>query len=197
MRRGLALALLYVATSAVASAQVHSGPAYPTPGVHASATNLPLRSRSGGFGHNPGFRNGFGDHGFRRHRYPGYVYYYPYYGYYGGDYPYDYYSADAYQQQPAAVVADPSPDDDRYGDHSFGSSQQTKAQPAAAEEQDPTVLVFRDGHKQEIRNYAIVGQVLWDFGAQGTHKIPLSDLDLEATRKLNDERGVDFVLPKT
>jgi hypothetical protein len=59
------------------------------------------------------------------------------------------------------------------------------------------VLVFRDGHKQEVRNYAIVGQMLWDFGANGTHKIPLSDLDLDTTRKLNDERGVDFVLPKT
>jgi len=39
--------------------------------------------------------------------------------------------------------------------------------------------------------------MLWDFGAQGTHKIPLSDLDLDTTRKLNDERGVEFVLPKT
>jgi len=196
MKRGLALALVTVATSAVVTAQVHSGPGHPTPGIHASATNLPPRL-SGGFGHNPGLRNGFGDRGFRRHRYPGYVYsYWPYYGYYGWDYPYDYYSADAYQEQPAAVAADPQPDD-RYGDHSFDSPGQAKAQPAAAQEQDPTVLVFRDGHKQEIRNYAIVGQVLWDFGAQGTHKIPLSDLDLETTRKLNDERGVDFVLPKT
>jgi len=39
--------------------------------------------------------------------------------------------------------------------------------------------------------------MLWDFGAKCIHKIPLSDLDLETTRKLNDERGVDFVLPKS
>jgi len=39
--------------------------------------------------------------------------------------------------------------------------------------------------------------MLWDFTAKGTHKIPLADLDLDTTRKLNDERGVDFVLPKT
>jgi hypothetical protein len=55
--------------------------------------------------------------------------------------------------------------------------------------------VFRDQHKQEVRNYAIVGQTLWSFGTQRTEKIPLSDLDLPATTKVNDEHGVDFRLP--
>jgi hypothetical protein len=58
-----------------------------------------------------------------------------------------------------------------------------------------TVLVFRDQHKQEVQNYAIVGQTLWNFAPQHTQKIPLSDLDLPATTKANDERGVDFRLP--
>jgi len=58
-----------------------------------------------------------------------------------------------------------------------------------------TVLVFRDEHKQEIHNYAIVGQTLWNFNPQHTQKIPLSDLDLPATTKANDERGVNFRLP--
>jgi hypothetical protein len=58
-----------------------------------------------------------------------------------------------------------------------------------------TVLVFRDQHKQEVQNYAIVGQTLWTFAPQHTQKIPLSDLDLPATTKANDERGVDFRLP--
>ncbi len=58
-----------------------------------------------------------------------------------------------------------------------------------------TVLVFRDEHKQEIHNYAIVGQTLWNFNPQHTQKIPLSDLDLPATTKENDERGVDFHVP--
>jgi hypothetical protein len=58
-----------------------------------------------------------------------------------------------------------------------------------------TVLVFRDEHKQEIHNYAIVGQTLWNFNPQHTQKIPLSDLDIPATTKANDERGVDFHLP--
>jgi len=52
------------------------------------------------------------------------------------------------------------------------------------------MLVFRDQHKLEVRNYAIVGQTLWSFGGQRTEKIPLSDLDLPATQKANEERGV-------
>jgi hypothetical protein len=58
-----------------------------------------------------------------------------------------------------------------------------------------TVLVFRDEHKQEIHNYAIVGETLWNFNPQHTQKIPLSDLDIPATTKENDGRGVDFHVP--
>lgn len=60
-----------------------------------------------------------------------------------------------------------------------------------------TVLVFRDQHKKEVQNYAIVGQTLWSFAPQHTQKIPLTDLDLPATVKANDERGVDFRVPGT
>jgi len=58
-----------------------------------------------------------------------------------------------------------------------------------------TVLVFRDQHKLEVQNYAIVGQTLWNFTGQRTQKIPLAELDLTATAKANDERGVDFRVP--
>jgi hypothetical protein len=58
-----------------------------------------------------------------------------------------------------------------------------------------TVLVFRDQHKQEVKNYAIVGQILWNFAPQRTQKIPLSDLDLPATTKANDDRGLTFRVP--
>jgi hypothetical protein len=69
-------------------------------------------------------------------------------------------------------------------------SQEVRTDPAPA-----TLLVFRDQHKQEVQNYAIVGQTLWNFAPQRTQKIPLSDLDIPATTKANDERGVDFRLP--
>jgi hypothetical protein len=58
-----------------------------------------------------------------------------------------------------------------------------------------TVLVFRDQHKQEVQNYAIVGQTLWVFAPERTQKIPLTDIDLPATTKANDDHGVDFHVP--
>jgi hypothetical protein len=67
--------------------------------------------------------------------------------------------------------------------------------PAEAREQIPTVLVYRDGHQQEVSNYAIVGQTLYELGAFVAHKIPLAELNLKATIKANDERGVEFAMP--
>lgn len=60
--------------------------------------------------------------------------------------------------------------------------------------QPKTVLIFRDGHKEEVQNYAIVGEHLIDFG-ETRRKITLASLDLPATVKANDERGIDFILP--
>lgn len=59
-----------------------------------------------------------------------------------------------------------------------------------------TVLVFRDQHQQEVRNYAIAGGTLWVFSEQAAKKVPLSELDLAATTKANNERGVEFQVPK-
>ncbi|HYR90523.1 MAG TPA: hypothetical protein VE422_41030 [Terriglobia bacterium] len=67
------------------------------------------------------------------------------------------------------------------------------AQPAVTVPAIPTVLVFRDGHRLSIVNYMIVGETLWVADEQAATKIPLSDLDLDATRKENRERGVRFL----
>ena len=61
--------------------------------------------------------------------------------------------------------------------------------------QDPTILVFKDGHKLEIGNYAIVGATLFDLTPGHARKIALADLDVNATYKQNDDRGVIFLLP--
>lgn len=55
-----------------------------------------------------------------------------------------------------------------------------------------TLLVYRDGRTSEIRNYAVVGQTLWIFSEERAEKVALSLLDLDATRKANEERGLDF-----
>jgi len=60
----------------------------------------------------------------------------------------------------------------------------------------PTLLVFKDGRTLEVANYAIQGQTVYDLTPGHRRKIALMDLDLEATRKQNDERGVTFQLPQ-
>ncbi len=58
----------------------------------------------------------------------------------------------------------------------------------------PTVLVFRDGRREDVANYAVAGKTLWVFSEQRARKIPLADLDLQATRTANEERGVEFAV---
>jgi hypothetical protein len=77
-------------------------------------------------------------------------------------------------EQPSAASAAPIPD----------------AKPGA-----PTTLVFRDGHKQSVTNYAIMGQTVYVFDDR-TKKIALADLDVPATVKANDDQGVEFQVPK-
>lgn len=87
-------------------------------------------------------------------------------------------------------------DQDAYAPRSYArpSAPASQAQPEPM--LPPTVLVFRDQHKEEVGNYAIVGQTLWCFSGQKSKKIPLTDLDVPATEKANDDRGVTFNVPK-
>jgi len=77
----------------------------------------------------------------------------------------------------------------------------SKLQPAAPRPPlPPAVLVFRDGHKEEIAKYMIkdgaifTGADYWTTGSW-TRKIAIADLDVAATRNLNAERATNFQLP--
>jgi len=70
-----------------------------------------------------------------------------------------------------------------------------QAEPAPAPEPPSTLLVFKDGHQLEVANYAIVGDTLFDLTSGRRHKIALADLDLPATAKQNEDRGIDFQVP--
>jgi hypothetical protein len=64
----------------------------------------------------------------------------------------------------------------------------------------PAVIVFRDGRTEEVAKYMIQGETLFtnaDYWSTGswTRKIPLSDVDIPASLKLNKERGTKFNLP--
>ncbi|HXZ32876.1 MAG TPA: hypothetical protein VEH30_11395 [Terriglobales bacterium] len=74
--------------------------------------------------------------------------------------------------------------------------QKSRQAAPSAVSSKPTQLIFSDKHTEEIQNYAIVGQTLWVLTAERARKIPLSDLDLSATKKANEDRGGEFDLPK-
>jgi hypothetical protein len=67
--------------------------------------------------------------------------------------------------------------------------------PEQVAEQPRTLLVFKDGSRREVANYAIVGAMLYDLSPGLTQKVALAELDLQATVKQNDQRGVEFQLP--
>lgn len=149
---------------------------------------------------------------------------YPYYGY-AGCYPYGYCDwwddPLAYDSQDSAQ--DTNDDQDSYagfyqapaysGPYAANSGLQRDVQTLNGKidrlqadiearnhpksDQEPaTALVFRDQHVEEVHNYAIAGGTLWVFNDQASKKIPLAQLDLDATIKKNDERGVDFQVPE-
>jgi hypothetical protein len=64
----------------------------------------------------------------------------------------------------------------------------------------PAILVFRDGHREEIGKYTVVGTTLYasaDYWRSGswTRKVQLSELDVPATLQLNQQRDAKFSLP--
>ncbi len=80
---------------------------------------------------------------------------------------------------------------------SDGPAHEPTESAAPESPQPPTTLVFKDGHQIEVNNYAIVSQILYDLTPGHPRKIALADLDLSATQKQNDDRGVVFQLPPT
>jgi hypothetical protein len=164
--------------------------------------------------HNPhAFHNG---HQF----FPGAVVYavpYDPYGYYGYDMD-DYADAPQDQGQYYSDQNNQQYNDQQYGagptvfdrsgpvrEYSPDAEAQQPEQPASADSalaapepeppQPSTVLVFKDGHQLEIANYAIVGDTLFDLTPGHQRRVPLSELDMNATQKQNDNRGSDFRLP--
>ncbi len=118
----------------------------------------------------------------------------------------------AYQQGVHDAIA--RQDDRRYGEHFLDSRERSNQRPAPAvepvadtnkrtvaapvsvqEDKSPTtVFIFKDGHQLETKNYAIMSGTLFDFSGKTLKKIQVNDLDMDATVKANDDRGVTVKL---
>lgn len=75
------------------------------------------------------------------------------------------------------------------------------AQPAPAREPVSTLLVFRDGHREEVSDYTITDGILYAYGdyyadRASNQKFDLSALNLSETVASNLSRGVAFRLPR-
>ncbi|HXZ33249.1 MAG TPA: hypothetical protein VEH30_13295 [Terriglobales bacterium] len=66
----------------------------------------------------------------------------------------------------------------------------------------PAILIFRDGHHENVSDYVIANGNLYargDYWRDGfwTKTVQLSALDIPATLRANSESGVNFVLPSS
>ncbi len=160
-----------------------------------------------GVGHGSGVHVRSGGSNLRRRSFgrPFYSYgYYPYLGYYGwySD-PMDSQddgqtqdSYDSYNQAPYREDDGLQRDVQALNGKVDRLQQDVEARSHAKLDSEPeTALVFRDQHVEEVRNYAISGGTVWVFNEHAAKKIPLDKLDLDATVKKNDERGLDFQVP--
>jgi len=196
----------------------HGGMRGGPPAGMMSGTRSPNRFHHPGGTFNGNFHHGHSGPnlviGFHSHfRSPYYAYGYPYYGYYspfwGDSYNSSYdrsdddnYVAQRQTQQQLDQMSQQIQDlrDEREErQYAQARPQPAPVQPARAEaKNDPSmsvVLVFLDRRIQEVKNYAIANEKVVVFDDHHIKKIPLADIDLAATQKLNDERGVDFQVP--
>jgi len=76
----------------------------------------------------------------------------------------------------------------------------TRSQSLTASLRPDALLIFRDGHREQVSGYAITGRFLYataNYYTEGTwnRKIELSSLNLPATVRANQSRGINFHLP--
>ena len=184
-------------------------------GTAPSVTSLGPRGYTSGRGPNPGLfgtNRNLSINGHHRHNgsyYPwGGYYAVPSYGYYDPNYDADDQADDQDQYNGGPTIFDrrgpgtavPRPPIDSYANNGPRENAQPgpdpeQSQASPASDQAQTVLVFKDGHQLEVENYAIIGNTLYDLTEGHRRKIALSELDLDATAKENDDRGIDFELP--
>ncbi len=216
MRRLFLIATSVLIALAPAWGQMRAAPRFGRMGRPGFAAHTSVFFSGGvAFGHNPRFHVFFGPNHFLFHRrvfFAGGFFYPSWYGY--PYYPASSYPivTEAYPSYDAAAAYDQQREMAREIDRLSGEVERLQeeqerrqaappqAQPSlqahtGTEPQRSTVLVFRDKRTQEVQNYAIIGQTLWIFSEQRAKRVPLPELDVPATTKLNDERGVEFRVP--
>ena len=88
-----------------------------------------------------------------------------------------------------------------YSDEGYGAPSE---QPATAgsispstssPEQSLTVIFKSDRDPVKVRNYMMTAKVLTDLDSQHYEQIPMDQIDLAATQRVNSTVGVEFQIP--
>jgi hypothetical protein len=80
-----------------------------------------------------------------------------------------------------------------------GSMLRQQLHPSSAarpeREQPATTIIFKDGRRVDVHNYVIAKSTLTILDGGVRQRFQLSQVDIPATQKANEERGVDFKAP--
>lgn len=188
---------------------------YPSPGQLVYPTPLGLQRQYSGYtGINPGaLSNGNNRRGNRGYGYGGAYLLPPFYysTFDDSDTPYVYNSS---AQDPAAQtagvtanllgeqIAQLSAEVDALRNERAASSYEPPMRPpynAPPTMQDdqmppspPVTLILNNGKKLEVKNYAVMGDGIWDFSAQPAKRIPLSSINVGASKAATEANGAEF-----
>lgn len=103
----------------------------------------------------------------------------------------------------AAAEPEPQPEDESDSGmpdyrEDYAPAAYEAAPPAPITPEPELTLIFKDGHTEQIRNYALTPEALLDLdqadAGRVTH-IPLASLNLPATEKAAQAAGLDFTPP--
>jgi hypothetical protein len=161
------------------------------------------------------FPGSFSHRRFHQQFFPYYPAWYGYtpYAYYGGYYPlWNSYSGPYQSTQNDEEVGQLYSEINRLSNEVEGLREQQEARyyppqpstppastplrrPESVPAPEPTTLVFRDGQRERVTNYAVVGETLWILDEQHARKVPFAAIDVGVTRSLNEDAGIEFNVP--
>jgi len=75
------------------------------------------------------------------------------------------------------------------------------SRPSKKSDTPPTTFIFRDGHHEQSSDYSIISGIIYahlDYWTDGqwSRQIRLSDLNVPATIKANEDQGIPFRVPR-
>jgi hypothetical protein len=102
----------------------------------------------------------------------------------------------AYDQGDAPAVYPPPYSDEGYSGPTQQASTAGPSFPSASSPAQPLTVIFKGGRDPvKVQNYMLTAKALTDLDSQRYEQIPLDEIDLAATQRVNSTAGVEFEIP--